>query len=49
MSSPLAQIQTLYSRLSGDGSGFQTSHLFTQLFSYIRFLAVWKSKKHANR
>jgi len=48
MSSLLAQIQTPYSKLSGDGSGFQTSHLTRQV-SCIRFLPVWKSKKYANR
>jgi len=48
MSRPLAQLQTPYSRLSGDGSCFQTSHLFTRQFSCVRFLPVWKSKKHAN-
>jgi len=28
---------------------FETSHLFTRQFSCVRFLPVWKSKKHANR
>jgi len=37
-----------YSRISGDGSSFQTSHLFTWQFSCVRFLPVWKSSKHAN-
>ena len=38
-----------YSKLSGNGSGFQTLHLFARLFSCLRFLPVWKSNKHANR
>jgi len=28
---------------------FFASHLFTRQFSCVRFLPVWKSKKHANR
>ena len=28
---------------------FRASHLFTRQFSCVRFLPVWKSKKHANR
>jgi len=48
MSSTLGKIYIPYSRLPGDGSGFQTSHLFTRQFSYVLFLSVWKSK-HANR
>jgi len=49
MSIPLAPIKIPYSRLSGDGSSFQTSHLFTRQLSCVRFLPVWKSKKYANR
>ena len=48
MSSPLAQIYIPYPRLSIDGSGLKTPHIFTQQFSCVRFLPVWKSKKHPN-
>jgi len=38
-----------YSWFFGDGSVFWNSHLVTQQFSCVRFLPVWKSKKHSNR
>jgi len=38
MSIPLAPIKIPYSRLSGDGSSFYTSHRFTRQFSCVRFL-----------
>jgi len=43
---PLCKFNPPCGKLSGDSSG---SRLFTRQFSCVRFLPVWKSKKHANR